>query len=103
MLQLVAVKSGATAGDFHHGLGSIRLGDYKAAVAILAPLAEQGHAKAQFELGVLYLMGKGVTQDHVKAASLHLQSAEQGNVKAQAHLGHMLDDGEGVLVDHKSA
>ena len=103
MLQLALGNAGAVADDFHHGLGSVRSGNYDAAVAILTPLAEQGNAKAQFELGILYLMGKGVTQDRVKAASLHLQSAEQGNVKAQAHLGHMLDDGEGVLVDHKSS
>lgn len=33
----------------------------------MAPLAEQGDAKAQFNLGVIYHNGRGVTQDFIVA------------------------------------
>ena len=41
-------------------------GDYAASLRKLKPLAEQGEAGAQFDLGLLYFIGKGkgVTQDN---------------------------------------
>ncbi len=37
--------------------------DYATALKELAPLAEQGNAEAQFDLGRMYLMGQGVLKD----------------------------------------
>ena len=42
-------------------------GNYEAAVKHLTILAEQGHADAQYNLGVMYVHGQGVPQDHVQA------------------------------------
>ena len=38
-------------------------GDYPTAMRLLRPIAEQGYASAQFNLGVMYEMGLGVPQD----------------------------------------
>ncbi|SVD18444.1 uncharacterized protein METZ01_LOCUS371298, partial [marine metagenome] len=37
--------------------------DFRTSFEIFKPLAEQGDAKAQFNLGFLYRTGKGVKQD----------------------------------------
>ncbi len=41
--------------------------DYKEAIKWYRTAAEQGHAKAQFKLGVMYGYGRGVIQDYVQA------------------------------------
>ena len=46
--------------DFRDGVYAYDSEDYKAAHKILLPLAEQGPAKAQFKLGLIYEQGKGV-------------------------------------------
>jgi TPR repeat protein len=48
-------------------------------VQALRDQAKQGHAKAQFELGICYASGDGVDVNNVKAAQLYGQAAEQGH------------------------
>ena len=59
-------------------------------------LAEQGNAKAQFVLGLMYHIGQGVRQDYAEALRWYRQAAEQGNAKAQFNLGAMYHNGQGV-------
>ncbi len=42
-------------------------GDYETALREFRPLAEQGNAKAQFNLGPMYVGSLGVPQDYVQA------------------------------------
>jgi TPR repeat protein len=65
--------------------------------------AEKGDAKAQYELGLFYATGLGVSQDDKKAAFWYLKSAEQGNDKAQNNLGYLYDKGKGVPQDDRKA
>ncbi len=67
------------------------------------PLAEQGNAKAQYNLGVMYDNGQGVPQDYAKAVEWYRKAAEQGYADAQYNLGHMYDKGEGVTQDYAKA
>ena len=55
------------ADDFKDGLDAINRGDYKTAHELWLPLAEQGNAEAQYDLGVMYLRGQGVLQDYKEA------------------------------------
>ncbi len=48
--------------------------------------AEQGDAKAQFKLGLVYYNGEGGRQDHQEAAKWLRKAAQQGDVDAQASL-----------------
>jgi TPR repeat protein len=50
-------------------------------------LAEQGNAKAQHNLGAMYLNGQGVDKDVGKAILCFKQAAEQGDMLAQHNLG----------------
>ena len=63
------------------------------------PLAEQGDAFAQYNLGVSYAKGDGVPQDHAEAARWWHLAADQGHAMAQSNLGTMYDNGHGVPKD----
>jgi TPR repeat protein len=52
--------------------------DYQTAVRLIRPLAEQGNAHAQYNLGVLYDNGLGVPLDKVRAYVWFTLSAAQG-------------------------
>ena len=65
--------------------------------------AEQGDAKAQFNLGVAYDDGKIVARDYKEAVKWYTKAAEQGYTSAQYRLGVMYGDGKGVARHYKSA
>ena len=62
----------------------------------LLRLAEQGDAKAQYNLGVMYRKGHGVPQNDAEAVKWYRKSAEQGDAHAQFNLGFMYNNGKGV-------
>lgn len=53
--------------DFQKGLEAAQKGDFQTALQEWVPLAEQGHAFAQGNLGLLYENGAGVSQDYKTA------------------------------------
>jgi TPR repeat protein len=63
--------------------------------------AEQGHADAQYNLGVLYDRGdgRGIAQDFQEAAKWYRMAAIQGNAEAQFNLGILYSRGKGVPLD----
>ena len=62
----------------------------------LRKAAEQGDADAQFNLGLMYDIGKGVPQDYQEAVKWYRMAAEQGYADAQYFLGLSYATGEGV-------
>jgi hypothetical protein len=56
-------------------------------------MAEQGDAKAQYALGLMYDDGEGVLEDDKEAAKWYRKAAEQGNDLAQQKL-EAIDDSE---------
>lgn len=74
-----------------------------AAIKEIRPLAANGDANAQYEMGFMYDRGNGVPQDFKEAASWYSKAAEQGNASAQFYLGQMYDLGKGVAQDYKEA
>ena len=57
----------ASADDYQKGLDAWYKKDYATALREWKPLAEQGVAFAQYNLGVMYANGQGVIQDYVRA------------------------------------
>ena len=70
--------------------------DLSQATKLFRMAANQGHAKAQYNLGLCYANGTGLAIDMVQAASWYLKAAEQGESDAQFHLGVCYGDGAGV-------
>lgn len=78
-------------------------GDYATALRLLRPLAEQGNANAQYNLGNMYMDGLGVPQNDAEAVKWFRRAADQGFVDAQSNLGAMYIDGKGVRQNHAEA
>ena len=53
---------------------------------LLRSAAEQGHAAAQYNLGVAHAHGEGVKRDHAEAVRWYRKAAEQGDAAAQGGL-----------------
>jgi uncharacterized protein len=100
---LLTSSSVIFADDFQDGVDAYNRKDYKTAYQLWLPIAEQGDAEAQYNLGVMYDDGTGVLQDYKEAVRLFRLSAEQGNIGAKTNLGWMHDYGYGVHQDHKEA
>ena len=65
--------------------------------------AEQGNAKAQRKLGMVYALGQGVHQDFQEAVKWFRLAAEQGEADAQHNLGVAYHNGQGVPKDLQTA
>ena len=89
--------------DFEKGLDAYDSGDYATALREWKPLAEQGNADAQYNLGLMYDNGTGVPQDYKTAVKWYRLSAEQGHADAQYNLGVMYAKGQGVIQDYVRA
>ena len=66
-------------------------------------LAEQGVAKAQYDLALCYFSAKGVEEDEYKALEWCKKAAEQGLVDAQYKLAHWYRQGIGTAEDFQKA
>lgn len=94
------LKKAALAGDsdaaFELGNASIAgLGgdvDFNHAFGFYLIAALKGNQKAQFQLSQMYLVGRGIPQNHQKALLWMTRSANQGYVRAQLELAHQLEN-----------
>ena len=89
--------------DFDKGLAAAEAGDYATALREWKPLADQGNAVAQTNLGVMYGNGHGVPQDYKEAMRWYRLAADLGSAVAQSNLGVMYANGTGVPQDAAAA
>jgi hypothetical protein len=78
-------------------------GDYATALRLIRPLADQGFAGAQCNLGLMYRNGLGVPKDYAEAVKWYRLAANQGDPTGQTGLGAMYADGQGVAQDYAEA
>lgn len=73
-------------------------------LSLLTQAAEQGHAEAQWQLGLIYASGdSGLRLDYVRAAGWIEQAAKQGFARAQSVLAWLFANGLGVRQDNEQA
>jgi len=92
-------EKSAPTGPFEDGRAAYDKGDYATAISLWSPLAADGMAAAQCNLGTLYQFGWAVTQDYAEAVRWYRRAAHQGFAPAQHNLGIMYHNGEGVTQD----
>ena len=103
LLSLLLGSGVAVAADFSVGLQAAQSGDFKASLFEWTPLAKQGNAQAQTNLGAMYDNGTVVLENDKTAVKWYTLTAKQGDAQAQGNLGVMYGKGEGVLTDTKRA
>ncbi|MET3907822.1 hypothetical protein ABID59_002163 [Bradyrhizobium sp. S3.3.6] len=96
---LNAFAAPVAAGTFEDAVVAHARGDYAKALRLVRPLANDGDAAAQFNLGLMYVTGQGVQQDNAAAALWFRKAAEKGLAPAQTNLAVLYRDGRGVAED----
>ena len=74
-------------------------GEHDVALALWEPLAQQGVARAQSNLGAAFLEGRGVARDVDRAVDWLKRAAEQGDAGGQRNLALCHYEGWGVPLD----
>ena len=100
ILTLVVSNGVAFAGPIEDWQAAYNRGDYATALRLIKPLATQGNADAQTNLGFMYAKGRGVPKDDKEAVKWYQLAAEQGNADAQNNLGGMYANGQGIPQDY---
>jgi hypothetical protein len=77
--------------------------DYRSALAVWLPAAQEGDAEAQSLVGEIYERGVGGEPNYSSAAEWYRRAAEQGNARAQFNLGTLYEQGLGVPTDKLQA
>jgi len=96
------VSSSAIAG-FEEGIAAYQANNFPLAYKEFRAGAEEGHADSQFNLGIMYEQGIGVSKDEKEAVVWYRKSAVQGNVFAQYNLAVLYENGRGTAVDFAQA
>jgi len=103
LLLALGLSGTANAGPYEDALAAYGRGDYATSLRFMRALGDQGDARAQGTLGVMYKFGRGVPQNHAEAAKWYRLAADQGIPSAQWNLGVMYDKGEGVPQNYAEA
>ena len=72
---LLFVAGSAVADDLSDGADAYNRGDYTTALELFRPIAEQGNASAQYNLGFMYANGEGVPEDDAEAVKWYRLAA----------------------------
>lgn len=98
-----AAPERASAQTVSAGVEAFKRGDYAEALRNWLPLALDGVRAAQFNMGLLYAQGLGVTKDEVEGGRWYRLAADQGFSYAQLELGRLHARGTGVPLDSLEA
>lgn len=85
--------------QFKMGATNYLRGKYADALMDLQPLAQNGHATAQYFLSIMYARGQGVPKVHDESVKWLIKSANGGNATAQFKLGTLYYDGVSISSD----
>jgi TPR repeat protein len=99
----VNLQAQRTVLDFDQGVQAAEVGNYAEAYCIWKPLANLGHADAQYRLGWLYAKGLGLAVDETEAVAWWQLAAKSGHADAMYRLGWAYEHAEGVDKDYQLA
>jgi TPR repeat protein len=89
VLLILSVASSIAADSLEDAVVAYRRADYATAFRIYRSMADQGLAIAQFNVGLMYDNGQGVSKNEVQAMKWYRLAADQGRSDAQYQLGHL--------------
>ena len=87
--ELLKLLKAAKEHPFDLGVACLKQEDFEQAVLFFRIAAEQGDAKAQFNLALCYSQGKGVEENQSEAVRWYRAAAEQGDQKAAEALARL--------------
>ena len=96
---LMSGPTAVRAGSFEDGHAAYQRTDFLSALKIWKPLAENGDERAQYNLGIMYDEGRGVSADKAVAAEWWLKAAKQDMPEALHNLASSYLFGAGFAAD----
>ena len=90
------LAAGSARADYQSGLTAFDAGDFRKAAAEWQASAEQGDARSQHGLGLLYDSGRGFPENPKLAAEWYSKAAAQGVTAAASNLALLYATGRGV-------
>ncbi len=103
LILVLGLAAPVTAAELDDAVTAAHRGDYATALRELSPLAEQGDARAQFDVGFMHAFGWGVPRNAAEAIAWYRKAADQGLPVAQHFLGIAYVNGDGVRPDDAEA
>ena len=105
---ILKAESGDAEAQFYLAGEYFEKKEYKQAFTWYMKAAEKGNVYAQFNLGIMYHLGQGVSQDEEQAFIWYEKAAQQGNKYAQHNLGAIirtanLAGAQGVIIPKRRA
>src|SRR6266851_6407786 len=99
LLSAIAAIAQAETPGGEDALAAYSRGDYKTAIKLLGPMAEDGNTFAEFTIGKMYVYGEGVAKDPKRGSVFIKRAADKGLAIAQYHMGRLYTEGLGVPQD----
>ena len=103
LLAAVALPTASQADAYDEALTAMANGEYRSAYRDFKRLARKDHTRAQYQLGMLFLFGKGVGQDVEQGIDWLTRAAENGSYLAANELGQIYISGRGVAPNEQEA
>jgi len=103
LVALLAASIPARSDDFAAAVKAYDNKDYQSALSIWRGYAQEGHAEAQYALGVAYYKGEGVKQSLDQAIAWFRKAADNGHQIAMFNLGAAYWEGRGVRQNYAQA
>jgi TPR repeat protein len=92
-----------SAAGFDDAMDALNQGEHREAYRGFKRLAIREHVEAQYQLGMLYHLGRGVEQDTDQGIRWLKEAAVNGSYLAANELGQIYSSGKGVAIDEKEA
>jgi len=89
--------------DVRDGFTAYNKGDFVAAREVWLPLAQNGDAEAQYNLGVMFARGEALAKSDGEAVKWWRRAAGLGHAASMHNLGFMNATGRGVAADFEKA
>jgi TPR repeat protein len=103
IILMLSFAAPVAAGPLKDAIAAYDRDDYATALRLFRPLADQGNAEAQFNLGSIYSRGEGVSQNLAEGIKWFRKAADQGHTEAISRLAFIYSEGVGVPQDYAEA
>lgn len=89
--------------DYDLGVRLLDTGQYLDALKAFGKSAKAGNTEAQYQIGIMFLEGQGITANPADAAYWFRKAAQNGHVPSQFEIGYCFMNGVGVQADDRMA
>jgi len=99
---MATLNAAVIASDLEDAVEAMRTGNFAEAYCIMRPLAENGDADAQYNIGWMYLNGYGLRVNDSLALNWWEKASAQGHTDANFSIGMLYSLGEGEVTKDTS-